>query len=81
MAKLSYLVIGVIVLPLAACGGQPWTVSQSPGYITLRWWNDQVAAAEAANVATAYCAQMGKTMLLDGMEQHGSASVGRYRCV
>jgi hypothetical protein len=81
MAKLSYLVIGVIVLPLAACGGQTLTLSQSPDHITLRWWNDQVAASEAANVATAYCAQMGRTMLLDGMEQHGSASVGRYHCI
>jgi len=81
MTKLSYLVIGVITLPLAACGGQPWTVSQSRDYITLRWWNDQVAATEATNVAKAYCSQMGKAMLLDGMEQHGSASVGRYRCI
>ncbi len=76
----SYLVIGLIALPLAACG-QPWTVSQSPDHITLRWWNDQVAATEAANVANAYCSQMGKAMLLDGMEQHGSASVGRYHCI
>jgi hypothetical protein len=38
-------------------------------------------ATEAAGVATAYCSQMGKAMYLDGMEQHGSASVGRYRCI
>ena len=78
MAKLFYV---VIMLPLAACGGQPWTVSRSSDHITLRWWNDQVAAAEVANVASVYCSQMGKAMLLDGMEQHGSASVGRYRCI
>jgi len=82
MAKLPYLVIAVIVLmSLAACSGQPWAVLQSRDHITLRWWNDQVAGGEAAGVANAYCMQMGKAMLLDGVEQHGSASVGRYRCV
>jgi hypothetical protein len=82
MTKISYLVIGAILLPsLAACGGQPWTVSQSSDHITLRWWNDEVAATEATNVANAYCSQMGKATQWDGMEQHGSASVGRYRCI
>jgi hypothetical protein len=82
MTKISYLVIGAILLPsLAGCGGQPWTVSQSSDHITLRWWNDEMAATEAANVANAYCLQMGKATRWDGMEQHGSASVGRYRCI
>lgn len=35
MAKLFYV---VIMLPLAACGGQPWTVSRSSDHITLRWY-------------------------------------------
>ena len=56
-------------------------MSQLPDYITLCLSNDQVAAIEAANVANPYCSQMGKVMLLDGMEQHGSASVGRCRCI
>jgi hypothetical protein len=55
-------------------GGTPWSFDHDQSLAPL-------AATEAANVATAYCAQMGKTMLLDGMEQHGSASVGRYRCI
>jgi hypothetical protein len=82
MAKLFYLgIVMVGLLSVGACGGQPWTVSQSRDYITLRWWNDEVAATEAANVANAYCSQMGKAMQWDGLEQHGSASVGRYRCL
>ena len=80
--KVSYLVIAMVVLlSVGACRDQPWTVSQSRDYITLRWWNDEVAATEAANVANAYCLQMGKAMQWDGLEQHGSASVGRYRCI
>jgi hypothetical protein len=82
MSKLPYVVIAVIVLmSLAACGGQPWTMSRSPDQITLRWWNDEVAGGEAAGVANAYCTQMGKAMVLDSVEQVGSASIGRYRCV
>lgn len=79
-ARLATVIWALVLLSLGACG-QPWTVSQSRDHITLRWWNDQVAATEAASVANAYCSQMGKAMYFDGMEQHGSASVGRYRCM
>ncbi|HWB48911.1 MAG TPA: hypothetical protein VG651_07355 [Stellaceae bacterium] len=82
MAQLSCRVIAVIVLmSLAACSGQPWTMLRSPDQITLRWWNDEVAGGEANSVANAYCTQMGKAVLLDGVEQVGSASIGRYRCL
>jgi hypothetical protein len=79
--RLATVIWAVVLLSLGACGSQPWTVSQSRDSITLRWWNDEVAATEAAGVANSYCSQMGKAMYLDGMEQHGSASVGRYRCI
>ena len=80
-ARLATAIWPVVLLSLVGCTARPWTMSYSPEHITLRWWNDQVAATEAAGVATAYCSQMGKTMYVDGMEQHGSASVGRYRCI
>ena len=85
MSKLlPYLVITVIVLmSLTACagGGEPWTMSQSTNGITLRWWNDEVAAAQAAGDAGAYCTRLGKAVEIGSIERDGSASIGHYRCV
>jgi hypothetical protein len=82
MSKLPYLVIAVFVLlSLAACGTGPWPMSQSSNSITLRWWSDEVADAQAAGTAGAYCSQMGKAVAVDSIEQIGSASIGRYRCI
>ena len=67
-------------LSLTACTTEPWTLSQSPNEITLRWWNDEVADAQANGVASSYCGQMGKPARLSSIEQDGSASIGRYRC-
>jgi hypothetical protein len=79
---LPYLVIAAIVLlSLAACSGEPWTLSQSPNEITLRWWSDELADAQAGGIAGAYCTQMGKAVQLGSIERDGSASIGYYRCV
>lgn len=83
MSKLSYLVIAVIVLmSLTNCtGGEPWPVSQSANSITLRWWSDEVADAQAAGDAGAYCTRMGKAVEIGSIERDGSAAIGHYRCV
>lgn len=83
MSKLPCLVIALAVpISLTACSGAPpWTVSRSPGEITLRWWSDEVADAQAAGTAGAYCAQLGKAAETVGLERDGSASIGRYRCI
>jgi hypothetical protein len=82
MTKLPYLVIAVIVLlSLTACTGEPWTLSQSASSITLRWWSDELADAQAGSTAGAYCTQMGKAVQLLTIERAGSASIGHYRCV
>jgi hypothetical protein len=82
MTKLPYLVIAIIVLmSLAACNGEPWTLSQSSNGITLRWWADELADAQAAGTAGAYCTQMGKAVETIAIERDGSASIGHYRCI
>lgn len=81
MNKFPYLVIAIMVLSLAACSGQPWTLSQSPNSITLRWWSDTLADAQAAGTAGAYCTQMGKSLDIISIERDGSASIGHYRCI
>ena len=81
MSKFPYLVIAVVVLAsLAACTGEPWTVMRSSDHITLRWWSDELADAQAASTAGSYCAQMGKTAETIWLERDGSASIGYYRC-
>jgi putative hemolysin len=83
MSKLPYLVIAVIVLmSMAACSiAEPWTMSQSTNGITLRWWSDELADAQAAGTAGAYCTQMGRAAETISIERDGSASIGHYRCV
>jgi hypothetical protein len=87
MSKLPYLVIAIIVLmSMAACstplaGGEPWTLSQSSRGITLRWWSDELADAQATGTAGAYCTQMGRAVETISIERDGSASIGHYRCV
>jgi len=82
MSKLPYLVIAVIVLmSLTACSDEPWTLSQSSNSITLRWWSDELADAQAAGTAGAYCSQMGKGSETTAIERDGSASIGHYRCI
>jgi hypothetical protein len=78
----SALAALILVLPLAACGGgPPWTLAQSPDGITLRWYSDDTSIGEANNAAGRYCASMGKSAALGGLEQDGSASIGTFHCV
>jgi hypothetical protein len=82
MSKFPYLVIAVIVLlSLTACSGEPWTLARSSDHITLRWWSDDLADAQAAGTAGAYCTQMGKAVETIAIERDGSASIGHYRCI
>jgi hypothetical protein len=40
---------------LAACGGPPWTLKQSPSEIDLRWYADDTPSAAADALAQAHC--------------------------
>jgi hypothetical protein len=68
------------VLALGACGGPPWTLSQSPDAINLRWYSDDTPTAAADTVARAHCQSYGKTAELIAYDQDGSAQRGSYRC-
>jgi hypothetical protein len=73
------LVVGAL-LGLGACNGPPWTLSQSPDSIDLRWYPDETPSAAADTVARAHCQSFGKTAELIAYDQDGSAQLGRYRC-
>lgn len=75
----TFAAIGLLLL--AGCSGEPWPLSRSSNQITLRWWNDELAAAQAAGTAGAYCTQLGKAVETVGIERDGSASIGHYRCI
>ncbi|HTW50788.1 MAG TPA: hypothetical protein VME45_02705 [Stellaceae bacterium] len=82
MSKLTYLVIAIIApLTLAACSGEPWTLSQSSDQITMRWYAGDVPEGTAAADAGTYCMRLGKAVELGSIERDGSASIGHYRCV
>jgi len=82
LSKLPYLVVALFVLTLlAGCSGEPWMLSQSSSGVTLRWWSDEIADAQAAAMAGAYCTRMGKAVELGDIERDGSAAIGRYRCI
>jgi hypothetical protein len=70
----------VILLCLAACSGPPWTLSQSPDGITLRWYPDSTPSGAADSVAEVHCRSWGKNAELIAYDQDGSAQIGRYRC-
>jgi hypothetical protein len=69
-----------ILLSLAACGGPPWTLDQSPDGITLRWYPDNTPSDVANSVAQVHCRTLGKDAELIAYDQDGSAQIGRYRC-
>jgi hypothetical protein len=69
-----------MLLALAACGGPPWTLSQSPGGITLRWYPDDTPDAAADAAAQAHCQSSGKSAELVSYDRDGSAKLGTYRC-
>jgi hypothetical protein len=70
----------VLALTIAACNPPPWTVSQSPDAITLRWYSDEVDIAAAQTVADRHCRSTGKTAALTSNEQSGSVQVAEFRC-
>jgi len=69
-----------VLLCLGACNGPPWTLSQSPNGIDLRWYSDDTPNAAADTVARVHCRSYGKNAELIGYEQDGSAQLGKYRC-
>ena len=75
-------VIGVgILLWLEACtNGPPWTLSQSPDGISLRWYPDATPDGTANWAAQVHCQSWGKNAELVSYDQDGSAQIGHYRC-
>jgi hypothetical protein len=69
-----------ILLFLGACDGPPWTLSQSPDEINLRWYSDNTPSSVADSVAQLHCQSWGKTAELVAYTQDGSAQLGQYRC-
>ena len=74
--------IGVgILLCLAACSsGPPWTLSQSPDQITLRWYPDSTPDGTANWVAQTHCQSWGRSAELVSYDQDGSAQLAKYQC-
>jgi len=70
----------VILFWVAACGGPPWTLNQSPDGITLRWYPDSTPDGAANSIAQAHCQSWGKSAELISYDQDGSAQLGKYRC-
>jgi hypothetical protein len=81
-ARMARIALAGGLLCLAGCGGgPPWTTSQTPDSITLRWWADsRTTAAEAEQVAELHCAASGRHAALADTEQSGSAKIAHYRC-
>jgi hypothetical protein len=69
-----------ILLALASCARQPWTLEQSPSAITLRWYPDEVDSSVADLVAQTHCASTSKNAELISYTQDGSAQIGKYQC-
>jgi hypothetical protein len=70
----------VLLIGLAACSGQPWTLSRSPEAIAVRWYPDQTDILAANQVAELHCRSWGKTAQLAFDTRDGSAEIARYRC-
>jgi len=69
-----------VLLTLGACTGPPWTLSQSPTEISLRWYSDSTPTAAAQAIAQQHCQSSGKTAELVSSTQDGSAQLATYRC-
>ena len=70
-----------LLLHLGACNGPPWTLSKSPGEISLRWYSDDTPRAVADSAAQLHCQSWGKSAELISYDQDGSAEIGKYRCL
>jgi len=69
-----------VLLGIAACSGPPWTLSQSPDEVTLRWYPDATPEEAAELVARQHCQSSGKAAELASYDQDGSAQIAKYRC-
>ena len=69
-----------VLLTLGACTGAPWTLSQSPTEISLRWYPDNTPSVAAEAIAQKHCLSSGKTAELVSSTQDGSAQLATYRC-
>jgi hypothetical protein len=69
-----------VLLTLGACAGPPWTLSQSPTEISLRWYPDNTPSAAAQAIAHQHCQSSGKIAELVSSTQDGSAQLATYRC-
>ncbi len=68
------------LLCLLACNGPPWTLSQSPSEISLRWYPDDTPNIAVDAVAQEHCQSSGKNAELVSSTQDGSAELATYRC-
>ncbi len=71
------------LLGLPACSAlpwTPWTLSQSPNHIILRWYTDSTPAAAADQVAALHCGSSRQTAELSSDAEDGSAEIAEYRC-
>jgi hypothetical protein len=82
MFALAVRTAGLVMLfCFAACSsGPPWTLSQSPDEISLRWYPDATPDGVANGVAQVHCQSWGKSAELVSSTQDGSAQIGTYRC-
>ena len=69
-----------VLLTLGACTGPPWTLSQSPTEISLRWYPDNTPSVAAQGVAQQHCQSSGKSAELVSSTQDGSAQLAKYIC-
>jgi len=69
-----------VLLSLGACTGPPWTLSQSPTEISLRWYPDNTPSVAAQAIAQQHCQSSGKSAELVSSTQHGSAQLAKYIC-
>jgi hypothetical protein len=69
-----------LLLVVAACTQQPWTLSESPQAIVVRWYPDESDITAATELAEAHCRSWGKSAELASDLRDGSAEVARYRC-
>jgi hypothetical protein len=69
-----------LLLGVSACSAPPWTLSQSPSTIALRWYSDATPAASADQVAELHCQSSGKSAELVTDAKDGSDEVARFRC-
>jgi hypothetical protein len=77
MRRIAWL---TLLLALAACTEQPWTLSKSPEAIAVRWYPDESNIVAANQLADAHCRSWGRAAQLATDVRDGSAEVAHYRC-